>query len=86
MGTANVRDLRVRIAPNAQLAVCMGVVEDRLQKLNAGESILGWRVSRSSYDVKFVEKYDPGNPQHRNRQRVHDSTLNADFLIDCVEW
>lgn len=37
----NVHNLRVRIAPDAQLALYMGVVEDRLQQLNAGESTLG---------------------------------------------
>lgn len=47
----NAHYLQVRVAPDPQLAVCKGLVADRLRKLKAGESVLGWRCCRASYGL-----------------------------------
>lgn len=59
---ANTQDIQVRVAPDPQLAVCKGLVADRVRKLKAGEGVLGWRCCRASYGL--ICKCH--GPQHRN--------------------
>lgn len=47
----NAQTMQVRVAPDPQLAVCKGLVADRLRKLKAGEGVLGWRCCRASYGL-----------------------------------
>jgi hypothetical protein len=41
--------LQVHVAPDPQLAVCKGIVADRVQKIKGGKAVLGWRCCRVSY-------------------------------------
>ncbi|KAF1810891.1 hypothetical protein P152DRAFT_400506 [Eremomyces bilateralis CBS 781.70] len=80
------RQMQVRVAPDPQLAVCKGLVADRIAKLSSGKSILGWRCCRASYGTKCKVLYNPENPQHHNRQTVRDALDDKLYLHDTVEW
>jgi hypothetical protein len=43
------RNIKIAVATDPQLAVCKGIVMDRVRKLSSGKSVLGWRCSRQSY-------------------------------------
>lgn len=64
-------DLRVRIAPHAQLAISIGVVEGRVQKLNAGRSVLGRRIFRGPYEVKYIVEHEPAKPWNSQPPKTH---------------
>jgi hypothetical protein len=42
-------NLQVHVSPDPQLAVCKGMVADRVAQSKAGRSILNWRCCRASY-------------------------------------
>lgn len=80
----NTCDMVVKIAPDPQLAVCKGIVADRLSKLKAGQSILGWRCCRASYGVICRELYD--SKRHIGRPTAMDVQDNRVYVDNCVEW
>jgi hypothetical protein len=43
------RGIRIAVASDPQLAVCKGIVMDRVRKLSSGQAVLRWRCSRQSY-------------------------------------
>jgi hypothetical protein len=53
-----------------QLAVAKGLVEDRRQKLEAGDPILTKRIARASYGVICSDIYDP--KKHLGDEVVRD--------------
>lgn len=64
----------------------MGVVEDRVQRLSAGASILGWRCCRESYGVIFKEKFSEKNVEHRARQTQIDPVDGKSYVVDGIDW
>ena len=82
----NATSMQVRVAPDPQLAVCKGLVQDRLRKLQAGKSVLGWRCCRASYGLICKELYDKNNPTHFNRNPVKDSLDGKLYVADSVDW
>ena len=85
-GFANAQTLEVRVAPDPQLAVCKGMVSDRLRKLKAGESVLGWRCCRASYGLICKELYSKKNPKHIGRTTVKDAQDRELYVPDCIDW
>lgn len=83
---ANARNMQVRVAPDPQMAVCKGLVADRLRKLKAGESVLGWRCCRASYGLICKELYNKKNPKHIGRATVKDPKDRELYVPDCVDW
>ena len=82
----NARSMQVRIAPDPQLAVCKGLVADRVCKLKAGKSILKWRRCRASYGTLCRELYDRNNPQHIGRVTVKDPMSGKMYVTQSVAW
>ncbi|KAF2166097.1 hypothetical protein M409DRAFT_55439 [Zasmidium cellare ATCC 36951] len=81
---ANTQAMEVRVAPDPQLAVCKGIVADRLRKLKAGHSVLGWRCCRASYGVICRELYD--KQKHVGRPTYVDVQDSKLYVDNCVEW
>lgn len=83
---SNAQTMQVRVAPDPQLAVCKGLVADRLRKLKVGEGVLGWRCCRASYGLICREHYDKNNPKHQWRKTERDPRDGKMFVPDCIDW
>lgn len=83
---SNAQVMQVRTAPDPQLAVCKGLVADRVRKLKVGESVLGWRCCRASYGVDCKEVYDSKNPRHVNRHIEKDLKDGRKYVMNSVQW
>ena len=79
-------EIRVQVAPEPQLAVCKGVVMNRMRKFKTGKGVLGWRCARASYGTICKIPYDPTNPLHVGRPRSQDPFTGAEYLANAVEW
>jgi hypothetical protein len=82
----NIQSLEVRVAPEPQLAVCKGIVIDRVYKLRTGRSILGWRCSRASYGTMSKVLYNPQRPDHFGKTPVKDERDGKLYIEDCITW
>lgn len=82
----NASSMQVRIAPDPQLAVCKGLVADRVSRLRYGVSILNWRCCRASYGTLCREVYNPENSHHIGRQTIKDAMNGKRFVTQSVEW
>lgn len=82
----NARGISVRIAPDPQLAVCKGIVADRIRKLITSHSVLGWRCCRSSYGTVCKIVYDKKNPDHVGKQVAKDPMNGKLYLVQSIAW
>ena len=82
----NARGISVRIAPDPQLAVCKGLVADRIRKLITSHSVLGWRCCRSSYGTMCKIMYDKKNPDHVGKQLVRDPLNGKMYIMQAIAW
>ncbi|KAF2718548.1 hypothetical protein K431DRAFT_129934 [Polychaeton citri CBS 116435] len=82
----NALQMQVRVAPDPQLAVCKGLVADRLRKLRTNESVMGWRCCRASYGVTCRELYDKRNPHHAHRPTEKDKYDGCIYVPHCIHW
>jgi hypothetical protein len=82
----NARGISVRIAPDPQLAVCKGLVSDRVRKLLTSHSVLGWRCCRASYGTMCKILYDKRNPDHQNKQLVRDPLNGKMYIMQAIAW
>ncbi|CAG8976953.1 hypothetical protein HYALB_00008864 [Hymenoscyphus albidus] len=82
----NARRLQIRVAPEPQLVVCKGIVADRMQKLRSGRSMLGWRVSRSSYGTLCKLLYDENDPRHQGVTTMVDSLDGKTYVMKSINW
>lgn len=78
--------MQVRIAPDPQLAVCKGMVADRVRKLKSGKAVLGWRCSRASYGTICRIKYNKKNPDHIGKKTERDSDNGKLYITKAVAW
>jgi hypothetical protein len=82
----NASNLQIRVAPDPQLVVCKGNVADRVQKLTSGQSVLGWRCSRSSYGLLCKVKYDANNPAYYGLNTARDPLDGQLYIMDYIDW
>ncbi|KAL8745997.1 MAG: hypothetical protein Q9190_001923 [Brigantiaea leucoxantha] len=82
----NATNVQVRIAPDPQLAVCKGLVGDRVKRLKHGKAILRWRCCRASYGTICKELYDKANPDHVGRATVRDPMNGKVYVTQSVAW
>lgn len=82
----NAKSMSVRIAPDPQLAVCKGLVEDRIRKLLTSRSVLGWRCCRASYGIACKILYDKTNPDHQGKKLVPDKLSNKMYITQSIAW
>lgn len=85
-GHPNAKYLQVRIAPDPQLAVCKGIVADRVRKLRAGKSVLSYRCCRASYGTICKEIYNKNNPQHAGRPTTLDPMNGKLYVTQSIAW
>ncbi|KAL8810328.1 MAG: hypothetical protein Q9200_002665 [Gallowayella weberi] len=85
-GNPNARNIQVRIAPDPQLAVCKGLVGDRLRKLKAGKPVLKMRCCRASYGTICKELYNQNNPQHIGRSLYKDPLNRKLYVTQSITW
>jgi hypothetical protein len=87
-GTAipNAQSIAVRIAPDPQLAVCKGLVSDRVRKLLTSRSVLGWRCCRASYGTLCKIAYDKKNPDHEGKELVRDPLNGKLYIVQSIAW
>jgi hypothetical protein len=80
------RTVQVHVAPEPQLCVCRGLVQDRIRRLSSGVGVLGWRCSRASYGTICKMPYEAGNQSHAGRQITKDPYTGKLYLINAIEW
>lgn len=85
-GHPNATSLQVRIAPDPQLAVCKGIVADRVRKLKAGKAVLRYRCCRASYGTICKELYNKNNPQHVGRATTVDPMNDKLYVTQSIAW
>ncbi|KAF1954189.1 hypothetical protein CC80DRAFT_129843 [Byssothecium circinans] len=83
---ANAQRISLRISPDPQLAVCKGLVSDRVRKLLTPESVLGWRCCRSSYGTMCKILFDKKNPEHLGRELVKDPLNGKFYIMQAIAW
>ncbi|KAI9801059.1 MAG: hypothetical protein M1833_002927 [Piccolia ochrophora] len=81
---SNAKSMVILVAPEPQLAVCKGLVTDRVQKLKFGSSILGWRCCRISYGVECAELYDKN--KHVGREVYTDPFNRKKYALKSIAW
>jgi hypothetical protein len=87
--TANILSadlIQVHVAPEPQLAVCKGIIADRISVLSRGHGILPWRCARASYGLICKVKYNPSDLKHRGLRPVADPYTGELFIPSTVEW
>jgi hypothetical protein len=82
----NSQSISVRIAPDPQLAVCKGLVSDRVRKLLTSRSVLGWRCCRASYGTLCKIAYDKKNPDHEGKELVRDPMNGKMYIVQSIAW
>ncbi|KAH7079498.1 hypothetical protein FB567DRAFT_123409 [Paraphoma chrysanthemicola] len=82
----NAESISVRIAPDPQLAVCKGLVGDRIRKLLTSRSVLGWRCCRASYGTLCKVMYDKKNPDHEGKELVRDPLNGKMYIVQSIAW
>ncbi|KAF2177496.1 hypothetical protein K469DRAFT_358573 [Zopfia rhizophila CBS 207.26] len=82
----NALHIQVRIAPDPQLAVCKGLVSDRLRKIMTNKSVLGWRCCRASYGTVCKILYDKKNPEHVGKALTRDPMNNKLYITQAIAW
>ena len=77
----------VRVSLDPQLAVCMGLVKDRIQRLDTGRSALSRRICRESYGVQCDI---PDSPLSRAIYGAATTSLdtrdNKVYFKSCIRW
>ncbi|KAI4705843.1 hypothetical protein J4E81_000728 [Alternaria sp. BMP 2799] len=82
----NAESISVSIAPDPQLAVCKGLVSDRMRKILTSRSVLGWRCCRASYGTVCKIAYDKKNPEHQGKELVRDPLNNKLYITQSIAW
>ncbi|CAO1605257.1 hypothetical protein XANCAGTX0491_008779 [Xanthoria calcicola] len=85
-GHSNAANIQVRVAPDPQLAVCKGLVGDRLRRLKAGQPVLKYRCCRASYGTICKELYNKDNPLHRGRSMYKDPMNGKVYVTQSIAW
>jgi hypothetical protein len=82
----NAQSISVRIAPDPQLAVCKGLVSDRVRRILTSRSVLGWRCCRASYGTLCKIAYDKTNPDHQGKQTARDPMNGKMYIVQSIAW
>jgi hypothetical protein len=79
-------NMQASVVPQPQLAVCRGIVQDRVRKLMSGTGVLGWRRARASYGTICKIEYNPRNQSHIGRQTQRDQYNGKLYLYNAIVW
>ena len=78
--------IQIHVAPEPQLAVCKGIVSDRVRKLETGKSVLEWRCARASYGTLCKVLYDKNNPTHFTLPTFRDPLNGKLYINNAIVW
>jgi len=86
-GHSNARTLRVVVAPDPQLSVCKGLVENRVREIDSPGSgpVLDWRCARASYGTLCKVLYNKNDPNHVGARVELDPMNNKKYVVQVVE-
>ncbi|CAI6291398.1 unnamed protein product [Periconia digitata] len=82
----NAQNVSLRISPDPQLAVCKGIVGDRVRKILTSQSVLSTRCCRSSYGTVCKVRFDKYNPEHIGKEQYQDPHDRKWYLVDAIAW
>ncbi|KAI9760223.1 MAG: hypothetical protein M1840_002585 [Geoglossum simile] len=78
---------KILISDDPQLAVCKGLVIDRVHRLKYGQSILFTRCCRASYGILFNEPYDKKKHAIQKDMKPLKGPLDGkEYAIDQIHW
>jgi len=80
------RGVQLQVAPEPQLAVCKGMVINRVQKLRSESPVLSSRCCRASYGLLCKDIYNERNPLHKGIAPEKDSIDGKSYVKDTVSW
>jgi hypothetical protein len=83
---ANAASMIVRTAPDPQLAVCKGLVADRVRRLKVGRSVLSTRCCRKSFGTLCKVPYDRKNPDHMGKPTHKDPYSGKLYIVSAIAW
>lgn len=81
---ACVRDLQILRVPKPQLAVCHGLVLDRVQYLKENRVVYSERICRNSYGVVYRVEYDPS--KHLGEPVTYDVRDRKTYVLNQIDW
>jgi hypothetical protein len=74
------------LKPNSQLAVCRGLVIDRMQRIKTNKNILVGRVCPASYGVLCDLPYERNNTQHVGQETFKNPINGLLYVKNQVDW
>jgi molecular chaperone DnaK (HSP70) len=80
------RNMQVHVAPDPQLAVCKGIVTDRVRKLNTNVPVITWKCARASYGTLAKTLYNKQNPEHIGKQTFQDPLNGKYYIQNSIVW
>lgn len=69
-----------------QLAVCRGLVIDRMQKIKTNKNVLTGRMCLASYGVVCSKPYDKNNKDHINQTTFKHPVNGQPYVRNQVDW
>lgn len=81
---ACIRDLQILRVPKPQLAVCHGLVLDRVQQIKENRVVYKERFCRNSYGVISRVEYDP--TRHAGEPTTYDVRDKKTWVLNQIDW
>jgi molecular chaperone DnaK (HSP70) len=80
------RNMQIHVAPDPQLAVCKGIVTDRVRKLNTNVPVITWKCARASYGTLAKTIYNKHDPEHIGKQTFQDPLNGKHYVQNSIVW
>lgn len=81
---ACIRDLQILRVPKPQLAVCHGLVLDRVQQIKEDRVVYKERFCRNSYGVICRVEFDPR--KHAGEPTIYDPRDKRTWVLNQIDW
>lgn len=79
-----IRDLQILRVPKPQLAVCHGLVLDRIQQLKENRVVYKERFCRNSYGIIYRVEYD--SAKHAGESVTYDPRDKKTYVLNQIDW
>ena len=81
---SSIRDLQILRVPKPQMAVCHGLVLDRVQQIKEDRVVYKERFCRNSYGVVYRTEFNPA--LHAGDQVTFDSRDKKTYALNQIDW
>lgn len=78
--------LEILVSDEPQLAVCRGLVIDRMQRITTMRNVLTGRICPASYGVLCDMPYDKNNRQHVGQDVYKHAIFGVPYVRNQVKW